>query len=115
MLPTPVTLTVSGMPTGATTVITPSSWIQLADITWSFPANTPLTNISLSIQLPSTTSSLNRKDLPSRKLPLVLWGASSALREQDAPHQKAVQPHVVCASAADRRHNRNERPQRLRL
>jgi hypothetical protein len=62
------------MPTGATAVITPSSWIQLTDTTWSFPANTPLTNLSLSIQLPSTTSSLNRKDIPSRKLPLVLWG-----------------------------------------
>ena len=70
ILPELVTLTVSGMPTGATATITPSSWTQLTSTSWSFPANTPLTDISLSIQLPSTRSSLNQKDLPVRKLPL---------------------------------------------
>jgi hypothetical protein len=62
------------MPTGATATITPSSWTQLSSNSWSFPANTPLTDISLSIQLPSTISSLNQKDLPSRKLPLAFLG-----------------------------------------
>jgi hypothetical protein len=74
ILPVPVTLTVSGMPTGATATITPSAWTQLTSTSWSFPANTPLTNISLSIQLPSARSSLNQKDMPSRKLPLVFLG-----------------------------------------
>jgi hypothetical protein len=73
-LPAPVTLTVSGMPTGATATITPSSWIQLTSTSWSFPANTPPAEISLGIQLPTTTASLNGKDLPSRKLPLAFLG-----------------------------------------
>jgi len=71
LLPLPVTLTVSGMPAGAVATVTPSSWTQLTSTSWSFPANTALTNISLSIQLPSTMSSLNQKDLSGRKLPLV--------------------------------------------
>jgi hypothetical protein len=70
ILPAPVTLTVSGMPAGATATITPSAWTQLTSTSWSFPANTALTAISLSIQLPSTMSSLNQKDLPRHKLPL---------------------------------------------
>jgi hypothetical protein len=71
LLPLPATLTVSGMPAGAVATITPSSWTQLTSTSWSFPANTALANISLSIQLPSTMSSLNQKDQSSRKLPLI--------------------------------------------
>jgi hypothetical protein len=73
-LPAPVSLTISGMPAGATAIVTPSSWVQLTGTSWLFPANTPLANISLSIQLPSTTASLNQRDLPGRKLPFVFLG-----------------------------------------
>jgi hypothetical protein len=74
VFPTPVTLTVSGMPAGATAIITPSSWTQLNSTSWLFPANTPMADISLAIQLPSTTASLDRENLFIRKLPAVLLG-----------------------------------------
>jgi hypothetical protein len=74
VFPSPITLTVSGMPNGATAVITPATWAQTSSTSWLFPANTPLTNVAMSIQLPSTTASLHREDLPFRKLPPVLWG-----------------------------------------
>jgi len=74
VLPASVTLTVSGMPEGATAIVTPSSWTQLTSNTWSFPANTPLSAIALTLQLPSPKASLDRRGLPGRKLPLALWG-----------------------------------------
>jgi hypothetical protein len=74
VFPTPVTLTVSGMPAGATAIITPSSWIQVTSTSWSFPANTPITDISLAIQLPASTARLDPGNLSTRKLPAVLWG-----------------------------------------
>jgi len=74
VFPSPITLTVSGIPNGATVVITPATWAQTSSTSWLFPANTPLTNIAMSIHLPSTTASLHREDLPFHKLPPVLWG-----------------------------------------
>jgi hypothetical protein len=74
ILPSPVSLTLSGMPEGATATVTSSSWTQITSTSWLFPANTPLANISLTIQLPSATANLNQKDLPSRKLPFVFLG-----------------------------------------
>jgi hypothetical protein len=65
---------VSGIPNGATVVITPATWAQTSSTSWLFPANTPLTNIAMSIHLPSTTASLHQEDLPFRKLPSALWG-----------------------------------------
>jgi len=56
ILPVPVTLTVSGMPAGATATVTPSTWSQLTGTSWSFPANTPLNAITLTVQVPSTTA-----------------------------------------------------------
>jgi sugar lactone lactonase YvrE len=73
-LPAPVSFTVSGMPEGATAVVTPSSWTQLNGTSWSFPANTPLSAIAMTVQLPQAKASLNPKDLPGRKLPFALWG-----------------------------------------
>jgi hypothetical protein len=64
VIPSPVTLSVSGMPTGATAAITPSTWAKISPTSWSFPANTPLTDVSLSIQLPSATASLKQEDVP---------------------------------------------------
>jgi hypothetical protein len=62
------------MPTGATAAITPSTWAKISPTSWSFPANTPLTDVSLSIQLPSATASLKQEDVPLRKFPAALLG-----------------------------------------
>jgi hypothetical protein len=62
------------MPEGATAVVTPSSWTQLNGTSWSFPANTPLSAIAMTVQLPQAKASLDVKGLPGRKLPFALWG-----------------------------------------
>ena len=72
--PEAVTLTISGMPSGATATITPATWTRLTSNTWSFPANTALSAIALSIQLPSSASMLDWHGPSGRKLPPVLWG-----------------------------------------
>jgi len=67
LFPVPVTLSISGMPPGATAAITPSTWNQLTATSWSFPANTPLSAITLSIQTPQITAqagSLSRSLAP---------------------------------------------------
>ncbi len=68
--PTPVTLTVSGMPAGATATITPSTWVQQSSNTWLFPANTPLASIAVSIQLPAASAQWTAR--PGR-LPYLAW------------------------------------------
>jgi hypothetical protein len=73
IFPAPVTLTVTGLPEGATGTITPATWTQLISTSWSFPANTPIVNPTLTIQLPSVTAHLDHEDSPNRKLPLLLW------------------------------------------
>jgi hypothetical protein len=73
IFPTPVTLTVTGMPVGATAVITPSSWKQLTSTSWSFPANTPLNALSLAIQLPSSSARFGPNALPRGMVP-AFWG-----------------------------------------
>jgi len=73
IFPTPVTLTVSGMPPGATAVIAPASWTRLTSTSWSFPANTPINDLSLSVQLPASSASLIPMDFNNCKLSL-LWG-----------------------------------------
>jgi sugar lactone lactonase YvrE len=75
--PTALTLSVSGMPSGATATITPSSWVQSTTLpwTWTLAANTPLSgNTQLSIQLPLTTatSQPEGKKLASRLAPMAL-------------------------------------------
>jgi streptogramin lyase len=72
--PAPVTLSLSGLPTGATATITPATWTQLTGTTWSFPANTALTAVTLSIQVPSTTAKLDQEKTNGTRLPPVLWG-----------------------------------------
>lgn len=73
IFPTPVTLTVTGMPVGARAVITPASWKQLTSTSWSFPANTPLNALSLSIQLPSFSARFGPNALP-RGMVVAFWG-----------------------------------------
>jgi hypothetical protein len=72
--PAAVTLTVSGMPAGATATITPVTWTQLSSTSWSFPANTALSAITLSIRVPASSGMMERKDTIGSKLPPVLWG-----------------------------------------
>jgi hypothetical protein len=62
--PAPVTLTLSGLPPVATGTIT----------TNVLPAGSSLTNVTLTIQLPQVTASLDKKQHSNRKLPPVLWG-----------------------------------------
>ncbi|MGA2352483.1 MAG: pectinesterase family protein [Terracidiphilus sp.] len=57
--PAPLTFTVSGLPTGATVTLAPSSWTLSSSNpwTWTLPANTSLSgNTQLTIQVPKTTS-----------------------------------------------------------
>ncbi len=61
--PAPVTLSVSGLPTGATATITPQV----------IPAGSALTNITLMVQLPASTASLDPKQRPRRGMPGAFW------------------------------------------
>ncbi len=72
--PAVVTLTVSGLPTGATATITPAAWTALSSTSWSLPANTPITAVALTIQMPATVARLDRGKTNGAKLPPVLWG-----------------------------------------
>ena len=74
MFPTAAVLTVTGLPTGASSSISPASWVQTSATSWTYPANTTLTNVELTIQLPSATASIDRKSQPGSSLPPVLWG-----------------------------------------
>jgi MBG domain/Bacterial Ig-like domain (group 3)/Putative Ig domain len=72
IFPTPVQLTVTGMPPGATAAITPNSWTQLTGTSWTFPANTALPAITLTIQLAPAATAV--KNDPVSKLPPIVWG-----------------------------------------
>jgi Bacterial Ig-like domain (group 3)/MBG domain len=74
IFPTPVLLTVTGMPAGATAAITPSSWTQLTGTSWSFPAQTPLNTLTLTIQLAPASAGMKEDYPPLGKLPPILWG-----------------------------------------
>jgi hypothetical protein len=73
-IPTAAALTLTGLPTGATATVTPSTWTQLTGSSWSLPANTVLAPVVLSIQLPSQTARLEHNDLYKGKLPYALLG-----------------------------------------
>jgi hypothetical protein len=59
-----VTLSVSGLPPGATATVTPQV----------IPAGSPLTNVTLTIQLPKTTANLLPDGPLNRRIPPVAWG-----------------------------------------
>ena len=69
-----VTLSVSGLPTGATATISPSTWTALTSTSWSLPANTPITTVALTIQVPASTARLDRQNMNGAKLAPVFWG-----------------------------------------
>jgi hypothetical protein len=71
-LPASTTLTVTGLPAGATVTIAPSTWTQLTGTSWSLPANTPFASITMSIKTAATMTS--RNESPAGKMPPVLWG-----------------------------------------
>ena len=73
-LPASTTLTLTGMPAGATASVPTSPWTRLASNSWSFPANTSFTGFALTIQPLSATALLDNKDAPARKIPPVFWG-----------------------------------------
>ncbi len=74
--PTLTTLTVSGMPDGATATITSSTWTQLTGTSWSFPATTAFTNFGLTVQVPAAAATVSQAhpEPLSRKFPPLLWG-----------------------------------------
>jgi hypothetical protein len=59
----PVTLSVTGLPAGATATLTPTF----------VPAGLPLTNVTLKVQLAASAASLDKKQLPNRGVPPVVW------------------------------------------
>ena len=74
IIPSITSLTLTGLPAGATATVTPSTWAQLTGSSWSLGANTVLTPVVLSIQLPSQTARLEHNELPYGKLPYTLLG-----------------------------------------
>jgi hypothetical protein len=61
--PAPATLSVSGLPAGATATLTPTV----------VPAGFPLTNVTLKVQLAASSASLDKKQPPHRGVPPVVW------------------------------------------
>jgi sugar lactone lactonase YvrE len=70
--PAPILLTITGMPSGATALITPAPWTQLTSTSWSFPAQTPLGPLSLAIQLSSPVTHLDPRSRPGQELPAMV-------------------------------------------
>jgi hypothetical protein len=71
--PTSALLTITGMPPGATATVSPLSWTQTSSTSWTYPANTPLTNVALTIHLASATARMDGKVPFRRDIPPVLW------------------------------------------
>ena len=62
-LPVAATVTLSGLPTGATASLTGAGWTELTGNSWQLPANTAVGAVTLSITAPSTTA--NHRNDPS--------------------------------------------------
>jgi hypothetical protein len=54
--------------------VSPLSWAQTSSTSWTFPANTALANVTLTIQLPSVVARMDGRAPLRRGLPPVLWG-----------------------------------------
>jgi hypothetical protein len=74
VFPAPITLSISGLPSGATATIGPAPWTQLTTTTWSFPANSPLPATTLAIPTPSVVARLEPETELHRTLPPVALG-----------------------------------------
>jgi sugar lactone lactonase YvrE len=74
IFPAPITLSITGLPSGATATIAPSAWTQLTSTTWSFPANIALPAATLAIQTPSKVARLEPGTELHHTLPPVALG-----------------------------------------
>jgi len=71
--PTITYLTVTGLPTGASAVLTTSGWTQLTGTKWSLPAFSQLSEVSLSFHVPASSAAKLSGPNPSNgKLPAML-------------------------------------------
>jgi len=105
IFPTPVTLTVTGMPPGATATITPSTWTALTATSWSFPANTPIDALSLIVHLPTLSARMENpiEHLKPRNAPALAWAIlllpfSGSLRRFAKSGAKTVLPVLLLLS-----------------
>jgi sugar lactone lactonase YvrE len=94
IFPAPVTLSVTGLPPGATATLTPSF----------FPAGSPLTNVTLTIQLPATTASLHPGTPSNHGIPAIAWAVLllpflGRLRRGGRRMSQVFSVCLVCASA----------------
>jgi sugar lactone lactonase YvrE len=74
IFPAPITLSITGLPSGATATIVPSAWTQVTSTTWSFPANVALPAATLAIQTPSAVARLEPGTELRRTLPPIALG-----------------------------------------
>jgi hypothetical protein len=74
MFPTPVTLTLSGLPPSEGCSLSPSTWVASTGCVWKLPPNTPLTNVTLNIQLPTVTAHNEGRQPFHPGVPPLLWG-----------------------------------------
>jgi sugar lactone lactonase YvrE len=74
IFPAPITLSLTGLPSGAIATISPSSWTQITSTTWSFPATSNTSGTTLAIQTPSVVARLEPGAQIHRTLPPVALG-----------------------------------------
>jgi hypothetical protein len=75
IFPTTLTLTISGMPPGATASVIPSPWVHTSSATWTLAANTPLsgdTLVTVQLQPTSATAQLKSSKPAGRVVPWIL-------------------------------------------
>jgi predicted outer membrane repeat protein len=72
--PSLMTLTVAGLPSGATATLSTPGWTQQSPTSWTLPANQPVGNVSLTFQVPAQSAAVQPADGPARKLPLIALG-----------------------------------------
>jgi hypothetical protein len=73
-MPSAITLTVTGLPSGATVSIEPTTWTQQSGNVWTFPANTAMVNPTLQIQIPGLSARSDSKPVQQRRIPALLLG-----------------------------------------
>jgi hypothetical protein len=68
------TLSLSGLPSGVTVTVTPTSWASQTGTSWTLPANTTLSDVTFTVTAPTQTASLERNDSIMKKAPTLLLG-----------------------------------------
>jgi uncharacterized membrane protein len=69
----PTVLTLTGLPDGATATIAPATWVKTAPFSWTYPANTKITEVALTITVPGLTAHNEQKPPLGRAIaPLML-------------------------------------------